>query len=174
MAWKGLKAEGFPEVAMNYFGSASSTEELIIMAWHLEEGTRKFYTKLLPLFANQEILRLFEDLGKAEQKHKSMLEGLYGEIAGKQFEIDYSFGQSEVDQLMEGGVKIQEALDWASAKAEKDIVEFAMALEANAYDRYLTMRRMFDSEDSKRVFNSLSEAEKQHLERLTEAFEAIA
>ncbi|MGA7878589.1 MAG: ferritin family protein, partial [Desulfoferrobacter sp.] len=63
---------------------------------------------------------------------------------------------------------------WASAKAEKDIVELAMALEANAYDRYLIMRRMFEKEDSKRVFDFLSEAEKQHLERLTEAFEAIA
>lgn len=174
MAWNGLKAEGFPEVAMNYFGSVSSTADLIILAWHLEEGTRKFYMKLLPMLTRQNISRLFENLANAEQMHESMLEGLYREIAAKPLKTDYGFGESETDQLMEGGVKIQEALDWAGTRAMKEIVELAMVLEANAYDRYLTMRRMFDSEDSKRVFNSLSEAEKQHLESLTEAFEAIA
>lgn len=174
MAWKGLKAEGYPEVAMNYFDAASSTEELVVLAWLLEEATRKFYRKLVETLQNQNIIRLFEDLAKGEEKHKFMLENLYVEFAGGSSDAGikgHSLAQLKEDELMEGGVQLGEALEWVHGREEKDILEFAIALEATAYDRYLTMRRLIESEKSKRVFDTLAEAEKQHLERLTEAFE---
>ena len=174
MAWMGLKAEGYPEVAMNYFEAASSTEELIVLAWLLEEATQKFYRELVGTLRNEDTIRLFDDLAKGEEKHKSMLEDLYGEFAGRSSAAgiqEHTLLAREKADLMEGGVKLGEASDWVRGREEKDILEFTVTLEANAYDRYLTMTRVIESEMSKRVFDSLSKAEKQHLERLTEAFE---
>ena len=42
-AWKGLVAEGAPESGMAYFSPATKPEELIALAWLLEDGSRNFY-----------------------------------------------------------------------------------------------------------------------------------
>ncbi|MDY0039804.1 MAG: ferritin family protein [Desulforhabdus sp.] len=173
-AWNGLKAEGYPEVAMNYFGAAASTEELVVLAWLLEEATRKLYRNISEALRDQSLILLFHDLAQGEEQHKSVLEGLYMEFAAGTAAAGiegHRLSQSKGGDLTEGGVRLDEALQWLRGRKERDILEFAVSLEANAYDRYLTMWRLIENERSKRVFESLFRAEKQHLERLIEAFE---
>ena len=38
-AWKGLVAEGIPEAGMAYFSPATRPEEMIALAWLLEDGS---------------------------------------------------------------------------------------------------------------------------------------
>ena len=53
-AWEGLTAEGPPEFGMAYFDGSEKPEELVALAWILEDGSRKFYSALLSLFDDQE------------------------------------------------------------------------------------------------------------------------
>jgi hypothetical protein len=45
-AWKGLRATGAPDAGMAYFDPAKKPEELIALAWMLEEGSCKFYLEM--------------------------------------------------------------------------------------------------------------------------------
>ena len=71
---------------------------------------------------------------------------------------------------MEGGMLVSEAVGWSKGKALKDILELCISLETNSYDLYLKMERKVESRNAKQVFQTLSEEEKNHLERLTSMF----
>ena len=161
---------------MNYFGRAASTEEFIALAWLLEEGTRKFYHELAGKLDHQGVVVLFADLAQAEEHHKAILQGLYVELTGNNAPgvvENLSGSLADGGEAIEGGVRLEDALHWTRGKDEKSILEFSISLEANAYDRYLLMWRNVSGESSKRVFRSLSKAEKHHLERLTDALDAL-
>jgi rubrerythrin len=68
---------------------------------------------------------------------------------------------------MEGGMHVGEALKRARGKDLLEMLEYAIALEANSYDLYIKMERSMPGKDSKKIFNSLLSEEKIHLDRLT-------
>jgi rubrerythrin len=171
--WEGIPARGFPEVSMAHFPPGRSFEETIAVAWHLEEGTRRFYAGVSTVPAEGKPRNVFLDLAAAEEKHKALLSSLYHELLGKPFEPVDLFTVDEPDSIMEGGIRLSEALAWLPGKPEKDILEFSAALETNSYDRYLTLAGKFEDERSRRVFKALSREEKKHLEKLTEIFEQM-
>ena len=74
------------------------------------------------------------------------------------------------DEIMEGGIRLDEALLWARERDVSSILEFAISLETNAYDLYLKMERKLEG-DAKRVFLLLSDDEKRHLDRLAALLE---
>ena len=45
-AWNGLRATGAPDAGMAYLEPAKRPEELIALAWMLEEGSSKFYEEM--------------------------------------------------------------------------------------------------------------------------------
>ena len=71
---------------------------------------------------------------------------------------------------MEGGMSVSEALKWSEGKELKDILELSISLESNSYDLYLKMEQRAEDRNAKQVFKTLSEEEKNHLERLTSLF----
>jgi sulfur-carrier protein adenylyltransferase/sulfurtransferase len=175
--WKGMPARGFPEVSIAFFPPDQTFEETIGVAWHLEEGTRRFYAEVSVMLADHKPGDLFRDLTAAEEKHKALLSSLYHELLEKEFQ-PAGFVSSmplvgELDSTMEGGIHLSEALAWLPGKAAKDVLEFSLALETNAYDRYLTLAHNLEDEPSRRVLRALSREEKKHLERLTEVFEQL-
>ena len=52
-------------------------------------------------------------------------------------------------------------------KTLEEILELAIAMEANALDRYIKMGRAVTDERSREVFLALSREEQKHLERMT-------
>ena len=71
---------------------------------------------------------------------------------------------------MEGGMLVNEALEWSKGKALKDIFELCLSLETNSYDLYLKMEQKVEANKAKQVFKTLSEEEKNHLDQLTSLF----
>jgi sulfur-carrier protein adenylyltransferase/sulfurtransferase len=176
-AWNGAVAEGFPETRMPYFSGASTPQELISLAWMLEEGSRRFYDGVVPLLDNQESVSLFRSLVTAEEHHKSVLESLYRTVMGRDREEGFpraTLRSEPAEEYMEGGIAVREGLEWARGRSAKDVIELSITLEANAYDLYLKMELTMTDEASQRVFQSLSREEKSHLERLVEIFEKWA
>ena len=172
-AWEGLVAEGIPEAGMAYFSPATRPEEMIALAWLLEDGSGKFYQNLSEMINDQEGKVLFQDLTKDEENHKSSLYKLYGTFSegppAPGFPGTLIHGELAGD-VMEGGMLVSEALKWAKGKKLRDILEFSISLESNSYDLYLKMQKKVEDNSSKQVFKILSEAEKKHLERLTSLF----
>ena len=74
---------------------------------------------------------------------------------------------------MEGGIPVGEALAWALGKAPREIVELAVAMEANSLDRYIKMGRSVGDEQSSRVFIALAAEEQAHLQRMTSLLDSL-
>jgi len=173
-AWKGLVAEGAPESGIAYFSSAAKAEELIALAWWLEDGSRKFYSGLAAVMGDQEAENLFKDLTKAEEHHQTSLLNLYQEFSGltsgSGFPGSVMSAEKEGD-VMEGGIRVSEAIQWAKGRSVTEILEFSLSSETNSYDLYVKMEHQLKDQRSAQVFHRLSGEEKQHLERLSALFE---
>lgn len=173
-AWEGRVAEGVPEAGMAYFSSTVQPEELLALAWLLENGSRKFYAEMSSMLKDKKAVALFQELSKAEEKHQASLANLYKELSGRAFDSEVPKNlvrEGASDERMEGGMLLREALQWAEKKAVKEILELSISLESNAYDLYLKMERKVESENAKKVFKVLSAEEKQHLDQLASYFE---
>jgi rubrerythrin len=174
-AWEGLVAEGAPQSGMAYFSPATRPEELMALAWFLEDGSRKFYSELVDMLTDREAKDLYRQLTKAEENHQATLLQLYKEFSGNG--SSPGFPESVVPpgreggDVMEGGVRVSEALQWAKGRKMPDILEFSLSLETNSFDLYLKMEREMKDEHSANVFHVLSAEEKQHLERLSALLE---
>lgn len=172
-AWQGLVAEGFPESGMNWFAAAHSIDELIALAWLLEEGTRAFYARIAGTCVDAGAAGLYQELTVAEEHHKEALVKLKGEISDKTAEADLSAAlrRQPKGKIMEGGMRLEDALAWAEGKGVKEILELSISLEAMSYDRYLTLQERITDERSLKIFRVLADEEKIHLNRLTGMFE---
>ena len=171
-AWQGLTATGAPQAGMAFFSASSGPEELIALAWVLEEGSRRLYASLAGMLANHEAAKLFMDLAAAEDHHKASLLGLYRNIANKEPGTDFPRGIIDADEdRMEGGVKVSEAREWARGRDVRDLLELSMALETDSYDLYIKMGRAVSGDRAKQVFDSLVEEEKVHLSRMAEVLD---
>lgn len=170
-------ASGPPEFGMAYFPATARAEELIALAWYLEDGSRAFYAAVGARAQDQDSATLYDQLTRAEESHMGVLQGLYRQIAGAG--AVSAFPQAIVPQerpgaLMEGGVEVAQALEWSREKPPADLVEFCVALETNSYDLYLKMATAIAGHASGGVFDRLAEEERRHLEKLTARFEQLA
>ena len=173
-AWKGLRAAGPPDAGMAYFDPVRSPEELIALAWMLEEGSCKFYGEMRKEAKNPETTALFRELSDDEEKHKSSLFKIYQRRAGKDSDPGFPRSllslESGVDYL-EGGIVLKKALEWVQGKGLREIFEFSISLEVNAIDLYIKMERKVEGKEAKEVFQALSNQERNHLRRLTAALQ---
>ena len=173
-AWEGLVAEGAPEAGMAYFSSAVRPEEMIGLGWLLEEGSRKFYSEIAGTLRDPEGAALLQELERAEMNHQSSLLKLYKDIPGVTPDSRFPaalISKGPSGDIVEGGIPLQDALEWAKGKNLKEILEFSISLESSAYDLYLKMERKMESQNAKKVFKVLSSEEKQHLEQLASLLE---
>ncbi len=171
-AWDGIKAEGFPEPNLVYFSAAHSLEEYVALACILEEGTGSFYNAVTEIIDMPQAAKdLFSGLASAEVRHKSKLIEAYGELSDEPADTASLSGmlpEGSHGDLMEGWVRVGEALRWTGGKTAGEILDYAIALEAIAYDRYIVMIRKTEDARVRNIFESLCAEEKQHLQRMAD------
>jgi len=165
-AWNGFVAIGAYEAGLSYFSRASRPEELISLSFALEEGNRVFYDRISQDLKEEEAASIFRSMGQAEERHKETLRELHARVSGKGGNPATPEGM-EAGGFLEGGAPLQETLAWAKGKRPEEILELAIAMEANALDRYIKMGRAVSDERSREVFLALSREEQTHLERMT-------
>jgi rubrerythrin len=172
-AWNGLVASGAPDAGIAYFPDNEKPGKVVVLAWLLEEGARRFYKGVEELLDDKKAIHLFKELGAAEVRHKSQLVKLYRELfdSGSEPESSDPFVAEELNDVMESGMRISEALDWVKGKGIMEILDYSIAMETNSYDLYIKMERRVKEEELKKVFSSLSHEEKTHLERLVSLLE---
>ena len=173
LAYNGLTAVGPPEAGVFCFPENMQPEELIAMAWYIEDGSQRFIQQIIKMEQDPESSELFAHLAEHKVSHKDSLVNLYKKITGADA-VD-GFPESVLPQppaeVMAGCVSVPEALDWARDKLGADILELMMSLEANTWDLYLKLGRKVPSEQARSVFIELSEQEKQHLDDIATALE---
>jgi rubrerythrin len=169
-AWKGMVAYGLPEAGMAYFSPAANGEEIVGLAWALEEGSKLFYQGVSEYFTDDpEAQKMFGWLVSAEKSHEKHLMETYEELTGKQpdfAKLRARFSDSLSGTVMEGGIPVKDGLEWVKGKGVSDSLELAMAMEVNAYDLYIKMSRAIDDKQAQQIFKKLSEEEQVHLENL--------
>lgn len=75
-------------------------------------------------------------MGQAEERHKETLRELHARVSGKGGNPAHPEGM-EAGGFLEGGAPLKETLEWAKGKTLEEILELAIATEANALDRYI-------------------------------------
>lgn len=164
-AWDGFAATGGPEAGMARFPEDAPMEELIALAWSLEEGSRRFYAELQALLIDRDAVELFKNLVVAEELHQSLLAELHRKLADGPAGASLAASGAPGD-IMEGGVSISDSLDWVRGKKLTEVLELAISLETNSYDLYIKMGRRGSDAKAKELFSLLSAAEREHLERI--------
>lgn len=164
-AWDGFSATGGPDAGMARFPEGAPMEELISLAWSLEEGSRRFYTELQALLTDRDAVELFQDLVVAEELHQTMLAELHRKLTNRPAGASLA-GSGASEDVMEGGVSISDSLDWVRGKKLTDVLELAISLETNSYDLYIKMGRRGPDAKARELFSLLAAAEKEHLEHL--------
>ncbi|RJQ56094.1 MAG: hypothetical protein C4526_02570 [Nitrospiraceae bacterium] len=173
-AWNGLRAAGPYDTGIFSIEGSRTTEELVFLAWSLEEGARVFYKAARACCEEEQSKKIFDRLVKDEEKHKAVLAETYlrlaGEAAGRR-----EFGEESIYGLMEGGVSVAEALTWLKQKSSsaQDVLEFSMQLETNSLDLYMKVLREAEDEKTREVFRILIDEEKQHLSALGNLFNSM-
>jgi len=61
----------------------------------------------------------------------------------------------------------------ARGKPTREILEFAVAMQANSLDRYIKMERAVGDERSRELFRSLAREEQAHLVRMTSLLDRL-
>jgi rhodanese-related sulfurtransferase/rubrerythrin len=169
-AWRGEVAEGSPQVVLDLFAAVSRPGEHVALAWWLEEGTRRFYAGIAEVVRDAAAAGLFRELVGAEERHKATLRALFEGVTGRPAAADFPRGvllEVPAEALMEGGMRVEEALEWCRRRPVGAILELAVALETSAYDHYLLLGRELENADARRAFEVLADEERRHLRRLT-------
>ena len=155
---------------MAYFSPAANAEEIVGLAWALEEGSKLFYQGVSEHFPDDpEARKMFGWLVSAEQNHEKHLLETYEELAGMQpdfVKLRAKFSDNLGGTVMEGGISVKDALEWTKDRSVVESMELAMAMEVNAYDLYIKMSRAIEDKQAQQVFEKLSEGEQVHLEKL--------
>ena len=169
-AWQGMVARGEPQAGMAYFSPAADAEEIVGLAWSLEEGSKIFYQGVSDQFKDdKEADEMFKWLVSAEKNHEEHLLTTYEKLTGKKADfakLRDKFSDSLSGAVMEGGIPVKEALAWVKDKNVSESLELAMAMEINAYDLYIKMSRSIEDDQARHIFKKLSEEEQGHLKRL--------
>jgi rubrerythrin len=171
-AWKGMVAHGLPEAGMAYFSPAANAEEIVGLAWALEEGSKFFYQGVAEHFsADKEAREMFNWLVSAEKNHEKHLLQTYEALTGARPDFEKlraKFRDSFSGSVMEGGIAVKEALAWIKDKGISASLELAIAMEVNAFDLYIKMSRAIEDTQAQQIFEKLSAEEQVHLEKLSD------
>jgi len=169
LAWNGAVATGAPEAGMSWFEEARAPAEYVALAWILEAGSGVFYRRMAERFSGSDTGDLFGSLASAEEDHQAVLNDLCRTITGREGD-PVAPDDVLARDTMEGGVSLSEALAWAGSRQAVDVLEFAVSLEVNAYDRYLKVARTVEDPRGRQVLERLAREEQAHVNRLLAAF----
>lgn len=168
-AWNGLVSRAEVDQGIYLIEGDEGPEEVISLAYGLEEGAHRFYQGLSERSNDGNIRDLFEKLSKAEIQHKENLWEHFKTLTGGGI-TRKAFESGIVLRTMEGGKAADQVLaqypDWVQEPRES--LQLAMSLETDALDLYLRMAMKSRHEETKAIFYQISDEEKAHLRLLGE------
>ncbi len=148
-------------------------QEIIVLAYGMEEGLGSFYATMAERKDDAEVVDILKKLREIEEIHKEKLFELYRTLS--QVTIDKkSFEDNIVSEMMEGGFTTEEFLEQnqTALLTVADVLNVAMMLETQAFDLYSRYSQRIEDEKGKTVLYDIAEEEKAHLTSLGRLMEA--
>ncbi|HDP80737.1 MAG TPA: hypothetical protein ENN21_07835 [Spirochaetes bacterium] len=179
-AWDGFTAGGPPEFGMILFSSAVSTADHIAVSWVLEEGTRRFYEILAETVSDSSVASVYRMLSAVEQKHKDMLADAYRRLETAE-RSNHSWAAlpfppplDDSEALLENIIHVSEAVQWCAGRPLSDVLEYAMAMEAQLMDLYTRISHTRADSELSNFFLSMAAEEKFHYTKFAKLREAVS
>ena len=164
MAWQGLTTAGPIDMGMSFLEGDEAPEEIIALAYGMEKGLGRFYSKVSRQTDDKEVADLLTILADVEELHKKMLYNLYLSIDPSVSDTK-TFESKVVSDVMEGGFTTEEFFEKnkPTMQTVPGVLNIAMMLETLAMDLYLRYSQKIEEERSKRILYDIAEEEKAHL-----------
>lgn len=175
-AWEGHLAEGRLQPEQFPFSAVASLKEFIALAWYMEDATREFYLHVVDAQSSRAIKKLFGRLVEDEQRHKETLTALADVFLEPRERKNFPHSiipEFPGPRLLEGGYRLSAARQWAESCGADEIVELALTIEINAFDRYQSLRRQVSDENVRRILEIIAGDERRHLQSLDDAREDL-
>jgi len=172
-AWQGLKAFGPAEMGMMPLKGNETPQEVIVLAYGMEQGLADFYARVLGMTQDSAVQKIIGKLVQIEEKHKDKLFALYQALEPTTQERTL-FEERIVSGVMEGGFTGEEFLEKNKPLLDtvENLLSLAMMLEAQALDLYTRYAQKVEDVQSRSVLHDIAEEEKGHLATLGALVEA--
>jgi len=166
-AWQGLKAFGPAEMGMIALRGNETPQEVIVLAYGMEQGLADFYSRVPAMTRDSEVKKIIGKLVQIEEKHKDKLFALYKTLEPATQARDLFEGRI-VSGVMEGGFTGEEFLEKNKPLLDtvQNLLSLAMMLEAQALDLYTRYAQKVEDIQSRSVLHDIAEEEKAHLATL--------
>lgn len=166
-AWEGLTAEGPAEFGMFLLTGDETVDEIIVLAYGMEEGMWIFYEMIKESVEDTSAKELLAQLAGIEDRHKEKLFSLYSSISQSKINLD-QFEAKIVSKVMESGMYTDEFIE-QNRPAMQDIpgiLNIAMTLETQAFDLYSRYSQKAEDKATKDILYQIAQEEKAHLRSL--------
>jgi len=152
-----------------------SPQEVIVIAYCMEQGLADFYSRVPVMTHDSEVHRIIGKLVRIEEKHKDKLFALYQTLEPSTLDRKF-FEDRVVSGVMEGGFTGEEFLEKNRLLLDsvQNLLNLAMMLEAQALDLYTRYAHKVEDAQSRSVLHDIAEEEKGHLAALGGLVEARA
>jgi rubrerythrin len=171
-AWQGQAAAGPEEMGMMLLKGDETPQDIICLAYGLEEGLQQFYASSSKGTLDPEVIKVLSKLAEIEGLHKQKLFDLYRAIDPSNPDIE-SFEDKVNSELLEGGFDPNTLLEasLAAIRNAAGVLNFAMMLEAQGMDLYMRYAEKSQDLRVKDVLFKMAEDEKAHLKSLGDLLE---
>ena len=158
---------------MEFIREDETPEEIIILAYGLEDGLKGLYQSMAEKTDDQEVADLLSKLAAIEENHKQRLFRLYLTLDPAAIDRE-TFEAHIMSGIMEGGFTTEEFLEQnrPAMQTTADVLNVAMMIETQALDLYLRYSQKSKEEKSKTVLREIADEEKAHLAALGRLMEA--
>ena len=173
-AWDSQTAVGPQEQGLTLFEGKETPEDVLKVAYSLEQGLREFYLDMEQRSENSKVKNLFSKLSEIEVKHQMSIYRSYCDLAGEEVGKD-EFEAMVEKKAMEGGMSTGEYLDMfqPDLNSPVDVVSLAMSIEAQALDLYQRVVQNIDDEGSREIVQQIANEEKAHLASLGKLMDSL-
>ena len=172
-AWEDRTATGPREFHLDFIKGDESPEEIILLAYRMEEGLKIFHETIKAKTGDPALSALLSSLIKAEESHEKTLLELYESLSSPAREappdqISEFSSDTFQSRLMEGGIDMNAFME-QNQPFLNDVsgyLDLAMMIETQALDLYLRMAADSRNELTKKILRRIGNEEKAHLELL--------
>ena len=171
-AYRGDKASGPQELNLDMVRGDESPEEMLKLAFGLEQALEIFYDKCLEQAEDKDLKDLFTKLEHVEAVHKKKIYDRYAALVENAPDMA-AFEADMTSDVMEGGFQVKDFLaanePWL--KSLNEVLQLAMMLETQALDLYMRFAEKSQEEGTKQVLFTLADEEKAHLKSISRLFD---
>lgn len=164
LAWERKAVSGAPDLKV--FALAGTDQEVLLQAMDLERGAERFYTAIRQRYKRISWVDTLAALAGEEEAHARMIYRFWaaGQPDPPSFATVYS---GLAGDLTEGGYScaaLVAMLERQPFEPCRAMLELALTIEYAAYDLCRNLAHRFQGQQLEEVFNTLAEAEKEHMQ----------